>query len=383
MWLSNSPWSSSGYGQQSRLFLPRLADLGHVMAITCFYGLEGGVLNMGKFLCYPKRFHPYGNDIIVPNSSSFNADIMISLMDVWVMNPEEYPRGFRWVPWYPIDHITMPAIVRGKLAQAYKRITFSQHGVTCSHDAGLECYYVPHGIETDIFKPMDKTECRTKMGMPLDKYVIGTVAMNKGVPSRKCFPEMLEAFSRFHQRHPDSVYVLQADRGEGVADMVNLPELIHNLGLIEGQDVIFGQQYQNIIGNPPEYMAALYNCMDVHLITTWGEGFGIPILEAQACGVPVIVGGWTACKELFWAGQMLDPEKDAERQYSGLAAFQFRPHVGAIDAALEEEYQHKSDTTEAVKKAQEYDCDLVTQKYWKPVLEEIAGGLPSASGGAQ
>ena len=80
---------------------------------------------------------------------------------------------------------------------------------------------------------------------------------------------------------------------------------------------------------------------------------------------------------------MLDPEKDAERQYSGLAAFQFRPHVGAIDAALEEEYQHKSDTTEAVKKAQEYDCDLVTQKYWKPVLEEIAGGLPSASGGAQ
>jgi hypothetical protein len=122
-------------------------------------------------------------------------------------------------------------------------------------------------------------------------------------------------------------------------------------------------------------MAQFYNCLDVHLITTRGEGFGIPVLEAQACGVPVITGGWTASKELAWSGQVLDPEKDAEREYSGLASFTFRPHVSAIDAALEEEYQHRSDTSEAVKRAQEYDVDLVTEKYWKPVLAEIEAGL--------
>jgi hypothetical protein len=49
--------------------------------------------------------------------------------------------------------------------------------------------------------------------------------------------------------------------------------------------------------------------------------------------------------------------------------------VGAIDAALEEEYQHRSDTTEAVKKAQGYDADYVTEHYWKPVLAEIEAGL--------
>ena len=375
MWLSNAPWSPSGYGQQSRIILPRLADLGHIMAITCFYGLEGGVINMGKFLCYPKRMHPYGNDIIIPHAASFNADIMISLMDTWVMNPEDYPHGFRWVPWYPVDHDPMPQIVRGKISQAYKRITFSQHGVKCTHDAGLDCYYIPHGIETDIFKPMDKAACRQAIGIPLDKYVVGTVAMNKGNPSRKCFTEMMEAFSRFHTRHPDAIYLLQTDKGEGIDNMVNLPELVRNLGMEEGKDVVFCNQHQNALGYPPEYMAQFYNCLDVHLITTRGEGFGIPALEAQACGVPVIIGGWTACRELFFAGQMLDPERDAEREYSGLASWTFRPRVSSIDAALEEEYRHRSNTEEAVAKTQKFNADYVTEHYWKPILAEIEGGL--------
>lgn len=278
-------------------------------------------------------------------------------------------------PWYPVDHDPMPAIVRGKIGLAYKRISFSKFGVQATHDAGLDCYYIPHGIETNIMRPLDKAEARQKLGIPNDKFVVGTVAMNKGNPSRKCFTEMLDAFQKFNQKHPDSVYVLQTEKGEGVEGMVNLPEVVRNFGLTEGKEVIFCNQYQQMLGFPPEYMADMYNAMDVHLITTRGEGFGIPILEAQACGTPVITGGWTACKELFFAGQLLDQAKDADREWSGLASWQFRPRVAAIEAALEAEYQKPSDTKEAVRLAHEYDADLITEKYWKPTLEEIEKGL--------
>ncbi len=90
-------------------------------------------------------------------------------------------------------------------------------------------------------------------------------------------------------------------------------------------------------------------------------------------------------KELFFAGQLLDPLEDAEREYDGLASYTYRPRVSAIDKYLEAEYQHPSDTTEAVKRAQaEYDADFITQNYWKPILAEIEAGLmPSLRGAMQ
>ena len=373
--LSNAPWSNSGYGNQSRIFLSRLAELGHDMGIICFYGLEGGVLNMGKITCYPKRMHPYGNDVVVPHSMAFRADITISLMDTWVMNPEEYPPGMRWVPWYPVDHDPIPPIVRSKIALAWKRIAMSQFGVEKTHEAGRDCSYIPHGGETNVMKPLDKAECRKALGLPGDKWIVGTVAMNKGNPSRKCFAEMLHAFAAFHRKHPDTLYALQTDRGEGVNDMVNIPELARGLGLTEGVDYTLCNQYQNMVGYPPEYLAQFYNSLDVHMLTSKGEGFGIPTLEAQACAVPVIVGGWTASKELCFSGQCLDAERDAEREYTALASYQYRPLVKSIERALEREYNHASSKEKALAGALPYDADEVVKNHWIPVLKEIEAAL--------
>src|SRR5512146_902900 len=122
-WYSNAPFVSSGYGQQTALFKNRIKNLGHEMAIFGYCGLEYAVLNDGTGIpIFPKFRHPYGNDIIVPHAVNWHADIVLSLMDVWVMNVEEYPAAFKFVPWYPVDHDPMPALVRQKLVQAHRRI---------------------------------------------------------------------------------------------------------------------------------------------------------------------------------------------------------------------------------------------------------------------
>jgi glycosyltransferase involved in cell wall biosynthesis len=375
-WLSNSAWASSGYGQQTRITTSRLAALGHQIGIICFHGLEGGIMQTGPNITnFPKRWHPYGNDIAVAHSGAFGAQFMISLMDTWVMNPEEYPPNFRWIPWFPVDHDPMPSLVRQKISSAWKRIAMSKFGVSQTHAAGLDCVYIPHSVETGIMNPGDKQEARKRLGLPQDMWIVGTVAMNKGNPSRKNFFEMMSGFAQFKQKHPDAFYFLQTDRGENVNEMVNLPELGRNLGLIEGRDYGFCNQYQNAIGYPTEYFANLYRALDVHMLASAGEGFGIPTLEAQACACPVIVGDWTASSELCLAGQKID-KADAEPFYTPLASHQFRPHIGAVAAALEQEYAHPTDASGAAEQvAREYDADEVIKNRWVPFLASVEAEL--------
>ncbi len=45
-------------------------------------------------------------------------------------------------------------------------------------------------------------------------------------------------------------------------------------------------------------LAALYSAADVLLAPSYGEGFGVPTVEAQACGTRVIGSGWAATADL-------------------------------------------------------------------------------------
>jgi glycosyltransferase involved in cell wall biosynthesis len=138
-------------------------------------------------------------------------------------------------------------------------------------------------------------------------------------------------------------------------------------GIPEGK-IIYTDQYAYRMGLKPEMLAAMYSAFDVLLSPSMGEGFGIPVVEAQACGVPVIVSDATAQPELVGSGWAVGgvPDWD-EAQGSWLHL----PDVFEIAASLDEAYEGGGDREEARRFALGYDHRLVYNDYWRPVLAEL------------
>jgi glycosyltransferase involved in cell wall biosynthesis len=368
-WISNAPFTKTGYGVQSNIFLPILQEMGHEVACLSYYGLEGAVINMNGVTLYPKGHHPYGMDVLPVYAKNFNSDLIISLMDAWVFQPSQ-TGGIPWIPYYPVDHEPIPEKVRTAIMQGLGRIAMSKFGVRQTNLAGLDCLYVPHAVNTALYKPIDKYEARERLKLPKDAFIVGTVAMNKGIPSRKNFQQLLEAFANFKKKHKDAFYYLHTEQLGIDNQSFNIPEYCNMLGLENGKDYLLPDPTQKTLGFPENWMANMYSALDVHMLVSTGEGFGIPIIEAQACGCPVIVGGWTAMEELCFSGHVVD-KKDAMRFLTGIASYQWIPQPRAIERKLHLEYNKPSSRELAVEKAQEYSIENVSEKYFKPAMHAI------------
>lgn len=371
LWNSNAPWSSTGYGNQTAIFAPRIKQLGHEISISATYGLEGGCLNWNGVPVFPRAYHAYGQDIAPAHAMTIQADILITLLDAWVYDANAFA-GQKWVPWFPVDMDPLPPPVKKAIAPAFARIVYSKFAQKSVQMQGLDCLYVPHGVETDVYKPVDRIEAREKTNLPKDAFIVGMVAANKGMPSRKAFAQNIEAFAMLKRKRPDAIMYIHTDAGMGPQSF-NINEYVVYMGLRPGVDVLLPDPYQYHVGFPSDFMNLLYNAFDVHQLVSMGEGFGIPIVEAQSAGCPVLVGDWTAMSELCFSGWKVDI-KDAKKVWTPLAAYQFDPDPVAIYEQLELAYRVKDNTEyreRARKGARAYDADRVTEKYWKPALESL------------
>ncbi len=368
---SNSPSVATGYGQQCAITCRHLKDMGHEVAIFAFYGLQGSLVDWGDIPLYPNDAQDWG----VKNSSTFyddfKADLFMTLVDVWVqggLNPK-----MNWVPWLPIDHDPPPDLVIKVLKESpglVKPIAMSKFGLEQLKKNGIEAYYIPHSIDTELYKPLleDRKIARGKYGWE-DKFVIGTVGTNH--TERKNWVAGMKAVALFAKKHPGEViYYMHTNPYDQRG--INLMKLKEVLGLAE--ICKFPSQAEMLVGIPMDTMAKIYNVLDVFLLPSKGEGFGIPLIESQACGTPVITTNCTAQPELVGGGWLI---KKLIPEWTGQASWQFNCHPEEIVECLEKAYQAKKKgymvdiQAKARAKALEYSDKKVFAEYWPPVLEDI------------
>ena len=371
---SNPPMVGTGYGVQSALFGPELQRLGHQVVYLANAGLYGAQLSHAGIPVMPvgpETVLSLGQDLLAAHNEVHALDVVITLADIWPLMPEAWP-SVRWCPWFPIDHQPLGPKLAERARKAWQPIVFSRHAEAECKAQGIYPAYVPHGVDLATFCPGDKAEARDKLGIPRDAYVVGMVAANKGWPSRKAFPEQLEAFRRFKSTCPEALLYLHTTTGENAEHGgINLPYLCETIGLRVDHDVVFGPQYHQWVGMPPTVVAEMYRAFDVLLSVTMGEGFGVPILEAQATGCPVIIGDWTAMSELCFGGFKVEQDQ-AHPFWVPYGGFQYLPRPAAVANRLKQSYRSSGDARvrqNAIEGAAAFCHHAVADQYWAPLLD--------------
>lgn len=382
---SNSYGTPTGYGVQAKYLIDRLVKHGANTAMLSNYGHQGQISKLetehGSIDHFPMGVTSYSQDVAPVDHMSFASrfdakDLMLTLYDVWVLDSPHYDKIDKIASWTPLDHVTMPKKIEAWLHRSnVLPIAMSPFGKREMDSRGIENVYIPHGIETKILKPTEllPTGQHVRDYMHTrDKFVVGMVAANKatGMVHRKAFSENILAFSIFHKKNPDSVLYIHTDPvGAGLG--WNLIELVRACGIPQ-DSVIFPNPQEYRYGISQEQLAALYTGMDVLLATSYGEGFGVPTVEAQACGTRVIGSGWAATQDLVSEDSWL---VDGQPQWdSNQGAWWQYPSVPSIVKALENAYESDRGKSEVARKfAKQFDVDKVWYENWLPFLKATLG----------
>lgn len=360
----------TGYGNQTEVTVQALRrQLGHELTVSAFYGLQGTLLELDDLPILPGGADAFGNDVLPGHKDKASADIVITLMDLEALNPDVLEMLDCVYAWIPVDHDPVQdGLV--EMAQHTKGIiAMSRFGYQQLAAKGVHCYYIPHSIDSQVYFPVDREEARTSLGLPEDAFIVSMVLANKGAPSRKAFDQQIRAFAAFRAKQPSAfLYLHTRKMAVGGEDIEKILALNH----VPADRVKFAPQYLYSTGMlDHKYMRYVYSASDVLMNATRGEGFGIPIMEAQMCGCPVIVTNFSAMPELVYTGWVV-PWVD--KTYTGWKSYQVIPSVKGITDALQQAYSIRGDEDlrrEARERVMHYDTAQVVEKYWKPVLEHI------------
>lgn len=323
-----SDWSTrpvaTGFSRASRQILKYLHSQKHEV-IEVAVGYEG-YGDEGEWKMYPTTAYNgrvEGQDIAGTIARNARADALVLFMDVpdlaWAIqyvdkaaNPLQDQqvealdkREFALCMYSPIDG----CCPNGKAPGSWYKVfgaprTFDSFAAPSrfgqrilSECVGQQAAYLPHGVDLETFRPLPGApkEFRKRLGLPEDNFTLVYVGVNK---RRKQLPALYETVAKLQDRLPDVPLTVVA-HGDTREDYYDLQGLVDIYGVeARGASVWHTKHLTD------EGLGWLYNSADVLVHLAGGEGFGIPIIEAQACRIPALVTDYSAMSEVVPDAEM-------------------------------------------------------------------------------
>jgi glycosyltransferase involved in cell wall biosynthesis len=170
-------------------------------------------------------------------------------------------------------------------------------------------HVIPHGVDHDRFRPdpppaTDDAAVLAYLGVrPPYVAFVGTIEPRKGVPA------LVAAFDRVAARHPDLTLVLAGGKGWDGGATRRAVEASRHAARV---------RTTGYVGE--EAVPALLRGAAVVAYPSLEEGFGLPVLEALACGAPVVTSSGSAMEEVAGDAALLVPPGEVDALAAALDA---------------------------------------------------------------
>ena len=321
--IADHPFAPSGVGTQTRYVIDTLIKTGKYKFI-CF----GGAVEHKDYT--PQQIKGYEEDwVVIPVKGYGTPDAVRSILvnerpDIlWFMTD---PRFYEWLwqmeneirPHLPMvyyhvwDNYPYPTFNKKyyESTDVIASISKVTYDIVNTVSPDVENHYVPHAVDTTIFKPMPREEINIRKKEHFGEDQKFTFIWNNRNARRKMSSSLMYWFNDFAEEvGPDKVRLIMHTEPKDP----NGPDLISILKNLKADDgrIVFSTQKV-----PPEALAIMYNISDCTINISDAEGFGLGTLESLACGVPIIANMTGGLQEQVtngkeWFGIGINPASKA------------------------------------------------------------------------
>jgi len=347
----------------------------------------------------PRSKNGWGFDIVANYLMKHKPDILITLADIGkqsgfipgVNNARKSGWKGKWIMYSPIDCHQWALHWDEILMASDVNVAMSNFGGELFKSRNVpNVKIIPHGVDINKYKPLeDREQLRTRFGIN-NKFVLGFVGRNQ---VRKMIAYMMRGFANFAKGKDDVVLLLHTDnmppggegRGWAIDGLVYKYEKETGQCLFESEKVRLTETNMDVLtrqGIQPENLNDIYNLMNMLVYATGGEGFGLPAIECQSAGVPILMSDNSTGPELAGkSGELIDMLRDKYGRIVGIIGTNgvenLVPDDRHITLLLEKYYADwkgdKETLKEMSKKSREfaltYDWDIIA-KQWLKLFEE-------------
>jgi len=145
----------------------------------------------------------------------------------------------------------------------------------------------PIRINTDVFRPLNKTEMRKQLNLPESEIIVTTSGRLSWLKGWKF---MIDCFLSFQKRVPNSLFYIigEGEEKEKIKDYLDENNISHRVFLTGGKK--------------PDQLSLFLNASDLFIMGSYKEGWSTTLSEAISCGIPSCVTNFSSAKEIISEG---------------------------------------------------------------------------------